>query len=342
MDMSALDRAVAAVLERHRTRQAIVDFVDARDDRGRRDYVPPQERVAIFDNDGTLWTEKPMPIQLDFILRRLAEMAEQDQALREHQPWKAAYEQGLRLAWRGDDQALPRRRQRPAAADGRPCRRRSRADGRRVHRPAADGSCASARTRPSAAPSPPAATSRWSSCCATWRPTASRNYIASGGDRDFMRPIAWELYGIPPRAGHRQLPGIDFQERDDGSRRRSTRPRWSSSTTARTSRSASGAGSAGGRSWPAATPTATCRCCASPAPRPAGPAPAGAARRRRARVRLHRRGGEGAGAGRDAGLDRHQPQERLGDRIRGRVSAMTGDTTGVTARAGSGHLRAGV
>ena len=38
--------------------------------------MPTEERVAVFDNDGTLWCEKPMPIQLDFILRRLFEMAE--------------------------------------------------------------------------------------------------------------------------------------------------------------------------------------------------------------------------------------------------------------------------
>jgi len=37
--------------------------------------VPLEERVAVFDNDGTLWCEKPMPIQLDFILRRLVAMA---------------------------------------------------------------------------------------------------------------------------------------------------------------------------------------------------------------------------------------------------------------------------
>ena len=37
-----------------------------------------EERVAVFDNDGTLWCEKPMPIQADFILRRLVEMAEAD------------------------------------------------------------------------------------------------------------------------------------------------------------------------------------------------------------------------------------------------------------------------
>ena len=38
----------------------------------------PEPRVAVFDNDGTLWCEKPMPIQLDFTVRRWAAMAEAD------------------------------------------------------------------------------------------------------------------------------------------------------------------------------------------------------------------------------------------------------------------------
>ena len=50
------------------TRAAIVDFVARVTDEGGPDYVPPAERVAIFDNDGTLWCEKPMPIELGFIL----------------------------------------------------------------------------------------------------------------------------------------------------------------------------------------------------------------------------------------------------------------------------------
>ena len=37
-------------------------------DAGARRYVPEAERVAVFDNDGTLWSEKPIPIQLDFTL----------------------------------------------------------------------------------------------------------------------------------------------------------------------------------------------------------------------------------------------------------------------------------
>ena len=39
----------------------------------------------MFDNDGTLWSEKPMPIQLGFILERLAEMASEDSSLRDQQ-----------------------------------------------------------------------------------------------------------------------------------------------------------------------------------------------------------------------------------------------------------------
>src|SRR3954447_26911566 len=67
-------------------KEAILDFVAAAE------RVPVEERVAVFDNDGTLWCEKPMPIQLDFILRRFVAMAEADPQLRQRQPWKAAVE----------------------------------------------------------------------------------------------------------------------------------------------------------------------------------------------------------------------------------------------------------
>jgi hypothetical protein len=74
------------------TRRAIVEFVEqVRGDDGSAP-VPVADRVAVFDNDGTLWCEKPLPIQLDFILRRLVEMADDRPELRERQPWKAAHE----------------------------------------------------------------------------------------------------------------------------------------------------------------------------------------------------------------------------------------------------------
>ena len=82
------------------TRLAIVRFVGEVTGDGRPGHVPPAERVAVFDNDGTLWCEKPMPIELGFILERLAEMAQQDVTLRERQPWKAAHTKDY--AWLGD------------------------------------------------------------------------------------------------------------------------------------------------------------------------------------------------------------------------------------------------
>ena len=61
--------------------------------RADRTAVPPgEERVAVFDNDGTLWVEKPIPIQTDFILAASPEMVTTQPDLRERQPWKAGSE----------------------------------------------------------------------------------------------------------------------------------------------------------------------------------------------------------------------------------------------------------
>jgi hypothetical protein len=70
------------------TKQAIVDFVAQVTDESSPNYVPPEARIAVFDNDGTLWCEKPMPIQADFILRRLAAMADLDPACVSASPGK--------------------------------------------------------------------------------------------------------------------------------------------------------------------------------------------------------------------------------------------------------------
>src|SRR4051794_35722626 len=72
-------------------KDAILDFVARISEDGSPDAVPIADRVAVFDNDGTQWAEKPMPIQMDFCLRRLSEMAEADESLRDRQPWKAAH-----------------------------------------------------------------------------------------------------------------------------------------------------------------------------------------------------------------------------------------------------------
>jgi STAS domain len=81
------------------TRQAITDFVERVSTPGA-GFVAAEDRIATFDNDGTLWCEKPMPIELGFILGRLADLAEQDESLRSRQPGKAAHTRDYR--WLGD------------------------------------------------------------------------------------------------------------------------------------------------------------------------------------------------------------------------------------------------
>ena len=56
-------------------KQRIVEFVRMVTDRNSPDYVPPEERIATFDNDGTLWSEQPAYFQLLFAMDRIREMA---------------------------------------------------------------------------------------------------------------------------------------------------------------------------------------------------------------------------------------------------------------------------
>src|SRR5436190_5543137 len=70
-------------------KSAILDFVDNVAARDSDHFVPPEDRIAVFDNDGTLWCEKPLPVQADFVLRPLAAMVADEPSLVDHQPWKA-------------------------------------------------------------------------------------------------------------------------------------------------------------------------------------------------------------------------------------------------------------
>jgi phosphoserine phosphatase len=178
------------------SKQAIQEFVERVTTDGSPDFVPPPERVAVFDNDGTLWCEKPMPIQLDFILRRLVAMAEQDPGLRTRQPWQAAYTRDY--AWfgglvtkhyQGDDSELP-----VLAAGVLQAFAGITVDEFEAQ---ADAFLRSAQH--------PTLGRGYLACA--YRPMVElldyleaggfRNYIASGGGRDFMRPISQEVYGIP-------------------------------------------------------------------------------------------------------------------------------------------------
>ena len=173
------------------SKSAIVDFVE-----NAASAVPPEERVAVFDNDGTLWCEKPMPIQLDFILRRLYAMAEADPELRERQPWKAAHERDygwlstvMTEHYAGDDTNV-----RILGAGIL-----SAFDGMSVEEFEAqsDGFLRSAQHPTLGRSYLDCAYAPMVELLAYLGRNGFKNYIASGGGRDFMRPISQELYGIP-------------------------------------------------------------------------------------------------------------------------------------------------
>ena len=74
-------------------RQAIVDFVTSATTPGP-GFVAPADRIAAFDNDGTLWVEQPLPPQFDFVFRRWGEEIKADPSLAEKQPYKAIIDEG--------------------------------------------------------------------------------------------------------------------------------------------------------------------------------------------------------------------------------------------------------
>lgn len=73
-------------------KSAIVDFVARVTREGGPDFVRPAERIAVFDNDGTLWCEQPMQAQVFFLINRVKQLAVMDPPLAQRQPFKALLE----------------------------------------------------------------------------------------------------------------------------------------------------------------------------------------------------------------------------------------------------------
>jgi phosphoserine phosphatase len=177
-------------------RQAILEFVTRVCGGDGSEPVPVEDRLAVFDNDGTLWCEKPMPIQLDFILRRLSAMAEADPALRGRQPWKAAHERDygwlsavMKEHYAGDETKVKVLGAGILAAyDGisvEDFEARANAFLRSGQHPTLGRGYLECAYAPML------------ELLAYLADNGFSNYIASGGGRDFMRPISQEVYGIP-------------------------------------------------------------------------------------------------------------------------------------------------
>src|SRR6266513_1673552 len=84
-------------------KKAIVAFVEKVTQEGSPDFVPPEERIATFDNDGTLWCEQPMPVQLFFALDRVKAIAPQHPEWKHKEPFASLLKGDLKTALAGGD-----------------------------------------------------------------------------------------------------------------------------------------------------------------------------------------------------------------------------------------------
>src|SRR5262245_49464918 len=68
-------------------KKAIIDFVARVTKQGAPDFIAPVERIATFDNDGTLWCEQPMYVQMAFVLDRVKDLATKNPEWKNKQPF---------------------------------------------------------------------------------------------------------------------------------------------------------------------------------------------------------------------------------------------------------------
>ena len=87
-------------------KKSIVDFVEKVTKPGSPDFVPVPERIATFDNDGTLWCEQPMPVQFYFALDRVKALAPQHPEWKTKEPFASLLKGDLKTALAGGDHAL--------------------------------------------------------------------------------------------------------------------------------------------------------------------------------------------------------------------------------------------
>jgi phosphoglycolate phosphatase-like HAD superfamily hydrolase len=168
-------------------KQAIVDFVDKITKAGSPDFVPLAERIAVFDNDGTLWCEQPMYVQLAFVLDRVRELAPKNPEWQNKQPFKAVLEKDVKtLAAQGEKGAA----QLVAATHaGMSSEEFNRIAGNWI---------ASSRHPKFKRPYTEMVYQPMLELLAYLRTSGFKTYIVSGGGVDFMRPWTEKVYGIPP------------------------------------------------------------------------------------------------------------------------------------------------
>ncbi len=168
-------------------KQAIAAFVQAVTSAGAPEFVPPAERIAVFDNDGCLWAEQPVYFQLLFAIDRVKALAPQHPAWKTTQPFKAALEGDMKaLATSGEKGLLQLVMATHAGTTP--------AQFQQIVR----DWLATARHPRFNRPYTELVYQPMLELLAYLRANGFKTYIVSGGGIEFVRAWSEEVYGIPP------------------------------------------------------------------------------------------------------------------------------------------------
>jgi len=186
-----------------RTKQAIQGFVAKVTTEGGPDFVPAPERIAVFDNDGTLWSEQPIYVQLAFTLDRVRELAPRHPEWKTKEPFKSVLSGDLKKALAGGEKAVAELIM--ATHTGMTTEE---------FQGIVERWFATAKHPKYGRPYTECVYQPMLELLAYLRANGFKTFIVSGGGLEFMRPITEKVYGIPPEQVIGSLAKTKFELRD--------------------------------------------------------------------------------------------------------------------------------
>ncbi|WP_245268451.1 HAD family hydrolase [Rhizobium leguminosarum] len=183
---------------------AIVSFVEKVTGQGSPDFVPETERIAVFDNDGTLWVEHPMYVQLAFALDRVKTLAPQHPEWKETQPFKAVLDGDMKALAASGEKGLVELIMTTHAG-------MTSSDFQKI----VTDWLASARDPKFKRPYTELVYQPMVELLAYLRANGFKTFIVSGGGIEFMRPWAEKVYGVPPEQVIGSSIKTEFRMQDD-------------------------------------------------------------------------------------------------------------------------------
>jgi len=169
------------------SKQAIKQFVKDVSTKGGPRFVAPEERIAVFDNDGTLWAEQPMYFQLAFALDQVKALAPMHPEWNEKQPFKGVLENDLKAVLDGGEHALLEIVMATHAGNTTDEFSQTVKDW-----------LTTAKHPKTGRPYTDMVYQPMLELLAFLRANGFKTYIVSGGGIEFMRPWSERVYGIPP------------------------------------------------------------------------------------------------------------------------------------------------